>query len=83
MAKSLRSKRKQKMKAEKRVKYAKKALEKLKDTITKTQVTVTTDMVKFKKLDELEKEAAEREKAEAGELYCCEVFSLCNVLKKQ
>merc|ERR1739842_212107 len=62
MAKSLRSKWKRKMRATKRNKNEPRVLKQLKETLTKDQVIMTEDMVKFQQLDNALKAKGEEEK---------------------
>ena len=71
MAKSLKSKHRRKMRAEKRLKNDKKVLKKLQETVKKTNIVLTPAMVKFK-------EKAELIKQEKGLLFStCIFIRLC------
>ena len=60
MAKSLRSKWKRKMRAVKRDKNEVKVIKQLKEVLKKDKINLTEDMIKFKALDLIKKEEAEK-----------------------
>jgi len=64
MAKSLRSKWKRKMRAVKRNKNEGRVMKQLKETLTKDQIIMTEDMVKYQELDQVLKTKQEKEEQE-------------------